>query len=140
VYLEGVSGGVVLGDEYSVPVFQGSGYQLVDGLSELVVSAGGLADGDVQAECRGFVHWGCPCPGGLRVRGTDLRGAFWGVGPEGEDVALVGEDGPYLSGGVDQPEGVPFWVKPSVGPRAISWLCLLSLIPWRVRILVQSRR
>ena len=47
--LEGVIGGVVLGDEYAVPAFQGSGYQLVDGVGELVVSALGPADGDVEA-------------------------------------------------------------------------------------------
>jgi hypothetical protein len=49
VYLEGVIGSVLLGDEYSVPVFQGNGYQSVDGVGELVVSAVGLADGDVEA-------------------------------------------------------------------------------------------
>lgn len=74
VYLEGVSGGVVLGDEYSVPVFQGGGYQFVDGLGELVVSAAGLADGDLEAERRGFVHESVLVRAALAGRGSDLPG------------------------------------------------------------------
>ncbi|MEZ2390152.1 hypothetical protein AB6813_11495 [bacterium RCC_150] len=58
VDFEGVVDAVVLGDEYSVPVLQGSGYELVDGIGEPVIPALGLADGDIEAERVGFVHGG----------------------------------------------------------------------------------
>lgn len=50
VYLNGVAGRIMSGDQDAVPVFQGGRYQVIHRLAESVVSAFGGMNGDVEGK------------------------------------------------------------------------------------------